>query len=89
MECKKNNQQLQQLNNLQARLEKSSDLNKKIDIYEKILRATPQEWRIGQTWVNFMSWHMSKYRNDIFYVNDKELLSRYNEFMLEITIPRG
>ena len=59
------------------------------EIYDAIRLATPQEWRIGQSWMNFISWHVNKYGNDIFYINNKELLSRYTEFMLEITIPRG
>lgn len=75
---------------LQEQLQNSSRLNEVMEMYEKIARATPREWRIGQTWVNFFSWHMKKYGNDSYYLTDNTLLKRYNEFMSEITIiPQG
>lgn len=39
------------------------------------------DMRIGQLLCNFFSWHMAEYRQDFFYVEDNELLFRFDIFI--------
>lgn len=38
------------------------------------------DWRFGQLIINFLSWHVNKYKTDGFYVEEDEMLERLNEF---------
>lgn len=40
--------------------------------------------RIGQTIVNFEHWHLNRYGNDVFYVENNELIARFKEFIFDI-----
>lgn len=38
------------------------------------------DWRFGQLIINFLNWHLNKYKTDGFYVEENEMLKRLNEF---------
>lgn len=37
--------------------------------------------RLGQLFINFLTWHCNQYGNDFFYVEDEELLKRFNKYL--------
>lgn len=39
------------------------------------------DWRFMQLFINFLSWHFSKYGNDGFYVEEDKFINRFNEFI--------
>ena len=41
------------------------------------------DWRFMQFMLNFFSWHMTVYKTDGFYVEDKDFLKRFEEFISE------
>lgn len=41
------------------------------------------DWRFGQLIMNFMNWYMTKYKTDIFYIEDDKILNFFNEFINE------
>lgn len=38
------------------------------------------DWRFSQLIINFLNWHLNKYGTDGFYVEENEMLKRFNEF---------
>lgn len=42
------------------------------------------ELRIGQTIVNFEHWYLNRYGNDVFYIDNNELVARFKEFIFDI-----
>ena len=38
------------------------------------------DWRFGQLIINFLNWHFNKYKTDGFYIEEKEMLKRFDEF---------
>lgn len=41
--------------------------------------------RIGQFWMNFQHWHQKNYQTDIFYVENRELISRMTKYLNQLT----
>lgn len=39
------------------------------------------DWRIGQLFLNFLGWYHNQYKTDCFYVEDKEFLKRFKDFI--------
>ena len=39
------------------------------------------DWRFGQLVINFLTWHLSKYGTDGFFVEEDEMLKRFCEFI--------
>lgn len=44
------------------------------------------DWRFGQLIMNFMNWYMTKYKTDIFYIEDDKILNLFNEFMNDLGV---
>lgn len=42
------------------------------------------DWRFLQMMLNYFSWHLNKYGNDGFYVEDAETIDRFREYMHEM-----
>ena len=38
------------------------------------------DWRFGQLIINFLNWHLNKYKTDGFYIEENEMLKRFSEF---------
>lgn len=44
------------------------------------------DWRFGQFIYNFTVWYMSKYHNDIFYIEDDKIYHYIREFIDEMEV---
>ena len=42
------------------------------------------DWRIGQMITNFLSWHITTYKTDIFYIEDDMFVERFEKFIKEM-----
>ena len=42
------------------------------------------DWRFGQFILNFISWYYNKYKMDIFYIEDDDMLKYIKEFVDEV-----
>lgn len=52
--------------------------------YDEICRLHKKyicDWRIQQTILNYLSWHVSKYGTDGFYNEDDKIVERFKEFL--------
>ena len=56
-------------------------------LYETLLNYHKKlpDWRFMQLFLNFLNWHYTKYGSDGFYIEDKEIVSRFNNFIKEMT----
>ena len=55
--------------------------------YEKIKNIHKEnvpDWRFMQLMLNFLSWHVDKYKTDGFYIEEDEYLKRFEIFINEI-----
>ena len=43
------------------------------------------DWRMMQLMNNFLSWYCDKYKTDGFYLEDTEFISKFKNFVREIT----
>ena len=63
------------------------DINRLDTFYEnlkKIHKINIPDWRFGQFMLNFMSWFYTKYKNDIFYVEESRMIELFNEYFKEM-----
>lgn len=44
------------------------------------------DWRFSQLIINFLNWHLNKYGTDGFYVEEDEMLKKFNEFKDDIGV---
>lgn len=42
------------------------------------------DWRIGQMIINFLNWHITTYKTDIFYIEDDMFVERFEKFIKEM-----
>jgi hypothetical protein len=42
------------------------------------------DWRFGQFILNFISWYYNKYKTDIFYIEDDEMIKYIKEFVNKV-----
>ncbi len=49
-----------------------------------IHKAEFPDWRVGQFWMNFLSWYGAKHRTDVFYLEDTKILEAIDDFIQEI-----
>jgi hypothetical protein len=65
------------------------DPNRLDDFYEKLKKMHKTycpDWRFGQFICNFVAWYMSKYNNDIFYIEDDKICHYIREFIDEMGV---
>ena len=64
------------------------DINRLDDFYNafKELHKNVYDWRFGQFVINFMRWYEAKYKRDIFYIEDNEIIKLIREFINEIGV---
>ena len=55
-------------------------LNVFYDTLKEIHKFYFPDWRFGQFIINFQRWYEIIYRNDIFYLEENELLDKIKEF---------
>jgi len=62
------------------------DINRLDDFYNALKEVHKQlpDWRFGQFIMNFISWYYQKYKKDIFYVEENEMITLFDEFINEI-----
>lgn len=58
-------------------------LDKFYDELKKIHKTLP-DWRFGQLVMNFLSWHLTKYRRDIFYLEEDKIIELFKEYLSEL-----
>ena len=42
------------------------------------------DWRFGQLILNFLSWHYNIFKTDGFYIEEKEFLNRFNQYVEDL-----
>ncbi len=47
-----------------------------------------QDWRFGQFILNFNTWHLAKYKLDIFYIEESACIDRIIEFLEDYGIKK-
>lgn len=64
------------------------DINRLDNLYNELKELHKQvpDWRFGQFIMNFISWYMTKYKRDIFYVEDDKIIYLFKEFFNEIRV---
>ena len=65
------------------------DPNRLMDFYkeiEKEHRENLPDWRFSQMMLNFFTWHMKRYANDGFYLEEKIFLKHFKEFVDEMKL---
>ena len=63
------------------------DINRLDIFYEnlkEIHKINIPDWRFGQFMLNFMSWFYTKYKNDIFYVEESRMIELFNKYFKEM-----
>ena len=63
------------------------DINRLDTFYEnlkEIHKTNIPDWRFGQFMLNFMSWFYTKYKNDIFYVEESRMIELFNKYFKEM-----
>ena len=63
------------------------DINRLDTFYEnlkEIHKINIPDWRFGQFMLNFMSWFYTKYKNDIFYVEESRMIGLFNKYFKEM-----
>lgn len=63
------------------------DVNRLDTFYENlktIHKTKMPDWRFGQFMLNFMSWFYTKYKNDIFYIEENRMMEYINEYFDEL-----
>ena len=62
------------------------DINRLDDFYNALKEAHKQfpDWRFGQFIMNFINWYYKKYKKDIFYIEENEMITLFDEFINEI-----
>lgn len=64
------------------------DANRLYNFYNKIRENHMKlpDWRFGQFILNFISWYYNKYKTDIFYIEDDDILLTIEDFINEIGV---
>ena len=63
------------------------DINRLDTFYDKlkeIHKNNIPDWRFGQFILNFISWFYSKYKKDIFYIEENRMIKYINEYFEEM-----
>ena len=59
-------------------------LYKTYDIIRELHKTNLPDWRVGQLFENFRSWHIQKTSQDIFYLEENTFLEKLEDFIKEI-----
>ena len=59
-------------------------LNSFYENIKNIHKNNIPDWRFMQLMFNFLSWHVSKYKTDGFYIEEEECLKRFELFIKEM-----
>ena len=62
------------------------DINRLNNFYDELKKIHKQipDWRFGQFMMNFISWYATKYKRDIFYIEDDKIIKFIKEFIDEM-----
>ena len=60
------------------------DIKRLFKIYDVMFKAHKDyfpDWRMMQLLLNFISWHVSEYKTDGFYIEDETFINRFKEYV--------
>lgn len=58
------------------------------DFYAEMSRLHKKylcDWRFNQMMFNYLSWHLRKFGNDGFYVEEDDMIDRFRQFISDMT----
>ena len=66
-------------------MRKSERLDYFYDKMSRLHKKYLPDWRFNQMIINYLPWHLEKFGNDGFYVEEDDMINRFRQFISDMT----